>query len=189
MIKYLLLTLGITCFSLNAQAELADKDKPLQLEANQGSYDDINQVYKLNGRVVLTKGSMIIKTETAFIKNTPSGYQHATATNGPNGLAYVRQKREGIDEFFEGYGDKIEYNSQTNVITLIGRAKILRLDKQNKVIDEIQAPKMIYNGNNETYNAIGSDSSSSRVRAVISPKNNNSNNNGRVNTILPPPTK
>jgi lipopolysaccharide export system protein LptA len=162
-------------FSINlAQAELADKDKPVQFESNTASYDDIKQVYQLNGKVIITKGTIIIKTENANIKNTPEGYQYAVATGGEKGLAYVRQKREGLNEFFEGYGNKLEYNSQLDTIKFTGNARIIRLDDKNHIIDEIKAPKMLYNGRNETYHAIGDASSNGRVKAIITPKNGSS---------------
>ncbi len=41
-----------------AHAERADKDKPLVLEADNASYDDVKQIYTLTGNVVLTKGTM-----------------------------------------------------------------------------------------------------------------------------------
>jgi lipopolysaccharide export system protein LptA len=167
--------------SLNnyAYAELADKNKPLNFEADTASYNDIKQIYHLNGDVVINKGSLSMKTNQAYIKVMPDGQQQAIATGGPkqtDGRAYVRQKRENLNEFIEAYGDKIEYNSQLSILKLIGNAKIVRLDANNKVIDEIQAPQMMYNSLDETYQAIGNNSNSGsknttgRVRATISPK-------------------
>ena len=159
------------------QAEMADKDKPLNFESNNASYDDIKQIYHLTGNVIITKGSIIMKTNSATVKVNPDGYQTATAVGGSNGLAYIRQKREGLNEFFEGYGERLEYDSQIDVIKLIGNAKILRLDGSNKIIDQIKAPQMTYNGRNETYQATGNSSSGGRVRATIAPKTGSSSAN------------
>ncbi len=169
---------GLCIFSANVYAELADKNKPLNFEADSASYNDSKQIYALSGNVVIIKGSLNMKTNQAYIKVTPDGYQQAIATGGPkqsNGRAYVKQKREGLNEFIEAYGDKIEYNSQLSMLKLTGNAKIVRLDAENKVLDEIQAPQMLYNSADETYQAIGNDggankSSGGRVRATISPK-------------------
>ena len=172
-IKLSIITALLSLCNSLVHAELSDKDKPLNFESNNANYDDIKQIYQLNGNVIITKGTIIIKTNTATVKVNPEGYQQATATGGTsstNGLAYIRQKREGLNEFFEGYADKLEYNSQLDNIKLIGNAKILRLDASNKIIDQIKAPQMIYNGRNETYQAIGDSSAGGRVRATIAPK-------------------
>ncbi len=172
----LIIFLFSACLNINlAYAELADKDKPLNFESNNASYDDIKQTYQLTGNVLITKGTIIIKTNSATVKVNPDGYQNAVAVGGPNGLAYIRQKREGLNEFVEGYGDRLEYDSQSDVIKLIGNAKVLRLDASNKIIDQIKAPHMIYNGRNETYQAIGNGSSGGRVRATIAPKTGGKN--------------
>ncbi|MFM2344265.1 MAG: lipopolysaccharide export system protein LptA [Pseudomonadota bacterium] len=177
IIKSLISVIGLITIIYNpAHAELADKDKPLNFESNNASYDDTKQIYNLNGNVIITKGTIVLKTNSAVIKVNPDGYQQATAAGGGSssgGLAYIRQKREGLNEFFEGYGEKLEYNSQLDNIKLIGNAKILRLDANNKIIDQIKAPQMLYNGRNETYQAIGDSSTGGRVRATIAPKTGN----------------
>lgn len=46
-----------------AFAERADRDKPLQLEANKVSIDDAKKIQILEGDVVLIKGTMILKAD------------------------------------------------------------------------------------------------------------------------------
>ena len=46
-----------------AHAEQADKDKPLNVEADNLSYDDLKQINIFTGNVVLTKGTIIIKAD------------------------------------------------------------------------------------------------------------------------------
>ena len=57
--KYLLTRLALlSCLALalttpfSAQAEKADQDKPVILEAEKVSVDDVKQVYDLNGQVL-----------------------------------------------------------------------------------------------------------------------------------------
>lgn len=152
-----------------AYAEKADRLKPIQVEANQAIYDDLKQVYQLKGRVILNKGSIQIKTEQADVLITPEGYQKAAATGGEGGKAFVRQKREGLNEFFEGFAQRIDYDSQSDIIVLTGQARLLRLDAKNQVLDEVNAEQMVYNGRNETYQAIAG-AQTGRVTATISPK-------------------
>ena len=53
----LLAAAAALCLAPAAHAERADRDKPLVLEADNASYDDVKQVYTLTGNV-LTKGTM-----------------------------------------------------------------------------------------------------------------------------------
>lgn len=163
--------LGLGLGSTIAKAEKADATKPLEVEANQASYNDIKQSYQLKGQVFLKKGSILIRTEDAQIQVTPEGYQTAKAVGGPKGLAFLKQKREGLNEFFEGYAQTIEYNSQNDLIVLTGQAKLQRLDDKQRVLDEITSHQMTYNGRDETYQAIGKNGQNSgRIKAIIMPK-------------------
>lgn len=161
--------MGLSMLAVPSHAEKADRTQPIHVEANQASYDDLKQIYQLQGRVILSKGSILIKTEQANVSITPEGYQKATATGGEKGLAFMRQKREGLNEFFEGYAEQIDYDSQTDIIQLKGQARLLRLEG-SKMVDEVKAPQMIYNGRNETYQAVQGSNGGGRVQAIIAPK-------------------
>ena len=62
------------CFIANVHAEKADQDKPVVLEAEKVSVNDVQQVYELDGQVLLTKGSILITGEKGNIKVDPEGY-------------------------------------------------------------------------------------------------------------------
>jgi lipopolysaccharide export system protein LptA len=158
-----------------ALAERADKDKPLVLEANNASYDDVKQIYTLTGNVVLTKGTMVLKSDAAQIRTDPEGYQYAVATANPGRQAYIRQKRDGVDEYIDGWGDRIEYDGKQEMSKLIGHARAARIAGA-KTLDEIRGAVITYDSRNEYYTAAGGDNNTSagnpsgRVRAVLSPR-------------------
>lgn len=158
-----------------AMAERADKDKPLVLEANNASYDDVKQIYTLTGNVVLTKGTMVLKSDAAQIRTDPEGYQYAVATANPGKQAYIRQKRDGVDEYIDGWGDRIEYDGRQEMSKLIGHARAARIAGA-KMVDEIRGAVITYDSRNEYYTAAGGDNNTStgnpsgRVRAVLSPR-------------------
>ena len=166
-------------FGLAAQpalAERADRDKPMVLEADNASYDDVKQIYTLTGNVVLTKGTMILKSDAAELRTDPEGYQFAVATSKPGKQAYIRQKREGVDEYIDGWGDRIEYDGKQEFSKLIGNARMARLQGA-KLVDEIRGAVLTYDSRKEFYTAAGGGSGdaaaanpSGRVRAVLSPR-------------------
>ncbi|MGO4326434.1 lipopolysaccharide transport periplasmic protein LptA [Cupriavidus sp. 2TAF22] len=158
-----------------ARAEKADRDKPLVLEADNASYDDVKQVYVLTGNVVLTKGTMVLKSDAAEVRTDPEGYQYAVATSKAGKQAYIRQKRDNVDEYIDGWGDRIESDGKQEISKLIGRARMARLAGA-KLVDEIRGAVITYDSRNEFYTATGgaenatAGSPSGRVRAVLSPR-------------------
>ena len=89
----------------------------------------------------------------------------------------MRQKREGLNEFFEAQANRIERDDKTMIARLSGKAKMRRLIG-NTLADEIEGESMVYNEVTEVYqvtggtpaaNASPSGIPSGRVRAVIVP--------------------
>jgi len=165
----LLLALSLAC-AATAHAEKADRDKPVNIEADKMFYDDLRQLNIFEGNVTLTQGTLVIRADKLTVKQDPEGFQHGTADKGAGGLAYFRQKRDNVDEYIEGWGERIEYDAKSDKADLITRARILRGQ------DEVRGSTINYDGRTEFYTVIGGKDSVSgnnangRVRAVIQPK-------------------
>ena len=99
---------------LPAAAEKADRDKPMNAEADALRYDDLKQSSVFTGNVVITKGSTIIRGQQVDVSQDPEGYQQAVAVAAPGKLAYYRKKRDNVDEYIEGEGERIEYDSRAD---------------------------------------------------------------------------
>src|SRR5262249_35679051 len=93
-----------------AGAEKADRNKPMNVEADALRYDDLKQTSVFTGKVVVTKGTILIRGARIDVRQDPEGYQYGVVTAEPGKLAFYRQKREGVDEFVEGEGETIEYD-------------------------------------------------------------------------------
>ena len=160
--------------SLTAHAEQADRNKPLVYAADHLSYDDLTQTTILTGNVELTKGTIIVRGDRAEIHQDPEGYSYATATSD-KGLAYIREKRDGVNEFFEGQGKRIDYDGKNDVSTLTGQAVARRLSGLTTTIDEVHGTVIRYDGVTGFYTATSSagtktsGSASARVRGMIAP--------------------
>lgn len=184
----LLISLALTALSLSpAHAERADRDKPLSLEADKASYDDLKQVYKLSGNVVLTKGTMVLRASSAEVRVDPEGYQYATALGNGKDLAFIRQKREGLNQFIEGYAEKIEYDGKAETSRLQGRARMSRLEGA-VVADEIRGSTIAYDSKNEFYSASGAENGApgGRVRAVLAPRKSSTTEAKAADAKRPP---
>ena len=108
------------------RAEKADRNKPMNVEADALRYDDLKQTSVFTGKVVVTKGTIVIRGARVDVRQDPEGYQYGVVTAEPGKLAFYRQKREGVDEFIEGEGETIEYDGKADRVKFIKRAELRR---------------------------------------------------------------
>ena len=167
-----LLAVGAT---LPAAAEKADRDKPMNVEADSLRYDDLKQTSVFTGNVVITKGTTIIRGALVNVSQDPEGYQLAVATAAPGKLAYYRKKRDGVDEYIEGEGERIEYDSRTDLVKFIQRAVVRRF-KGATLSDETTGALIVYDNNTDVFTVDAGAKNASvanpggRVRAMLSPR-------------------
>ena len=79
---------------LPAAAEKADRDKPMNAEADALRYDDLKQSSIFTGNVVITKGSTIIRGQQVDVSQDPEGYQQAIAIAGAEEPEHRGQGRD-----------------------------------------------------------------------------------------------
>lgn len=161
-------------------AEKADRSKPLNYEADQGECDDVKQTCVLNGNVLLTKGTMRAAGERVQIRKDPEGYQYGVIIAAPGKLASFRQRRDaskpGLDEFIEGYAERIEYDEREDTVKLTTRARVRLLENETQR-DELRGDAITYDQRNAKYFVIGGKPSADpnnpdgRVRGTIGPRN------------------
>ena len=72
--------------ALPVAAERADRDKPMNIEADTLRYDDLKQTSVFTGNVVITKGTTIIRGDRVEVSQDPQGYQQATSVAAPGKL-------------------------------------------------------------------------------------------------------
>ena len=175
-----------------AYAENADRDKPMNAEADALRYDDLKQTSVFTGNVVITKGSTIIRGERVDVKQDPEGYQQAVSIAAPGKLAYYRKKRDGLDEFIEGEGERIEYDSKQDVVKFI-RSAVMRRYNGAVVADETTGSQINYDNKTDVFTVDGGPQNRSatnptgRIRALLSPRVATPAAGGPVPAPLAPP--
>ena len=100
-------------------AERADRDKPVNLEADQVTVDDNKQTATFTGKVVLTQGTLVIRGDRMVVQQDADGFKYGVAYGD---LASFRQKREGLDEYIDGFAERIEYDSKAEKLQMFNRA-------------------------------------------------------------------
>jgi lipopolysaccharide export system protein LptA len=159
-----LATISLVCAPV-CLAERADRDKPLLLESDQVLIDDMQQTSTFIGRVQLTQGTMLIRGDKIEVVKHKDGFKQAKAYGN---TASFRQKREGMEEYVEGSGERIEYDKRTGTVDFYVQARVKR------ELDEVRGDHITYSMKTETFQVSSSAGSMytkpGRVRAVLQPK-------------------
>lgn len=176
--------------AMPASAEKADREKPINLEADRISMDDVKKVQVFEGNVVLTQGTLQIKTSKLVVTQDADGFQKGVAIGGANGLARFRQKREGRDEYIDGEAERIEHDARDEKTEFFVRAWVKSgLDevRGNYIFyDALTEKYLVTNSRGETKEATGT--AQARVRAIIQPKGKNApSESGKAEPAKPAP--
>jgi len=172
------LLLAVALASPAAQAEKADREKPVEIEADTAEVDDKTKTTVFKGQVVITQGTLVIRGDKVTLRDDGKGRQAATALGNP---ATFRQKRDGLDEYIEGRGQRMDYDSARQLLQLRDNAEIRRGG------DWARGQLIEYDSDNGTYRVVGDTQrgestpagAGGRVRAVIQPRNTPASPQGR----------
>ncbi len=160
-------------FSVNlVLAERADRDKPIHIEADSATVEDLNRkdenrVSIFTGNVKLSQGTLIIQADKVIMKEDAEGFRIATAFGN---LVSFRQKREGLDEYIEAWGKRVEFDNKADKIELFRKARLKRGQ------DEVEGDYISYNMSSEFFKVNGGSKQDAktgvgnRVRVIIQPK-------------------
>lgn len=152
-----------------ARADLSDRDKPVNIEADRLTMDDAKKESVFDGNVTVSQGTLTLKADKVIVRQDAGGFNYAFAYGKP---AYFKQKREGYDEYVEGNADRLEYDGKANKMQMFTNAEI------RKGSDEVKGDYVSYDSVTEFYQVIGDPA----AKTVLNPK-------GRVHATIQPPKK
>lgn len=175
-----LITLVLSIFSIISHAEKADKDQPIELEADTVTMNDAKKTSIYTGNVILTQGTLVIHADKLVVREDAGGFQHGTSYGNPTTF---KQKREGKNEYMEGSAERIEYDGRMDKIQLYTKAWVKRAE------DIVHGDYIMYDANAEYSEVIGGGPKSAtsatptgRVKAIIQPKNKSVTTDNPVKT-------
>lgn len=153
-----------------ARAEKADREKPINYSADTGDVNYLTKVGSLAGSVIITQGTLTIRADRMVFRQNPDNSMMVSAYGNP---VSFRQKRDGFDEYYEGFAQRVEYDGTKEFVELFDRALLRRGQ------DEIRSNYISYSSATEIFKAEGRPGSTSaadaagpgpRVRGVFQPK-------------------
>jgi lipopolysaccharide export system protein LptA len=140
----------VVCLAMSlaqaALAEKADRDKPINFESDTGGAQGATNTGELAGHVIVTQGTLTIHADRITFRQNPDNSLSATAYGNP---VSFREKRDGADDYYEGFAQRIVYDGTTRLVELFDRA-LLR-----KTGDEIRSNYISYNAGTEVFHAEG----------------------------------
>ena len=167
------LSWGLLCAPVHA--EKADKDKPMNIEADKMRHDEGLKLTQFNGNVVAVKGTLVIRADRMEVQEDGKGQQLAQFWAAPKQRVFFRQKREGVDEYTEGEAETAIYDKQADQMTLVQRAEG-RILRGTEVANRVTGEKIVFNNTTEVMTVDGqakgqaANGRGERVRAVITPR-------------------
>ena len=160
-----ILTAWLCLWALAAAAEKADRDKPVQIEANRMSADDARRMNIFEGNVVLTKGTMSLRAERVVVRQDAEGYSYATATGAPARFKQRQDAKAGEKEgvWLEGEAQRIELDDRAATVKLFENARV------NRGGDEVAGNYILVDQRSEFYSVSAGKGSDERVKMTIQP--------------------
>jgi lipopolysaccharide export system protein LptA len=160
--------LGALATAPAAHAEKADRDKPINFSGDTGDANLLARGGTLAGHVIITQGTLEIRADRIVFKQNADNSLSATAYGNP---VAIRQKRDDVDEYYEGYAQRLEYDGSKELVELFDNALL----KRGK--DEIRSNYVSYNTATELFKAEGRAGTfpdptgpGTRVRGMFQPK-------------------
>jgi lipopolysaccharide export system protein LptA len=151
-----------------ACAESADRDKPINFSGDAGDADLQARGGNLSGNVIITQGTLTLRADRIVFRQNADNSLSATAFGNP---VAIRQKRDGVDEYYEGYAQRIEYDGSKDLVELFDNALLKRGQ------DELRSNYISYNVAAELFKAEGRAGATpdpagpgARVRGMFQPK-------------------
>jgi len=174
-----LLLAGLQASAQGIGGRVNNTQEPMNIEANQLSYDDAKQTGTFTGNVVLTRGSLTLKAHRMVVSQDAQGNQFVTLYAGAGKPATFRERRGTTeDSWVEGEAaDRIEYNGQSEIVQLFSKGRVTLLEG-TRVTDQVEGDFISYDSRAEFYTVKNTRTDESRndggrIRVTIQPRNEN----------------
>ena len=134
------------CCAPAAHAEKADREKNIEFQGDTGGGNAETKTGELVGHVIITQGTMTIQADRVTFKQNADNSLSATAYGNP---VRFREKRDGADDYYEGYAQRIVYDGEKRFVELFDNALL------KKSGNEIRSNYISYSAATENFSAEG----------------------------------
>lgn len=166
--KWLLVCL-LGCVQIDAFALKSDQQQATKFTADKVDFNDVTQEYVLTGKVVVQKGSILVKGIKAVIVVDPDGFQKISVISDGRSLSEFTQQLDGpTPEYIYAEGELIMFEEKDDHLFILGQAFTKR-SSGNTWRDKLVADEIQYNLFTEKYTAI-SKQNNQLAKSTLAPK-------------------
>ncbi len=158
---------------VSLMAATGDRTRPVNIESDGGGvYNQRTGRTELSGRVVLTQGTLQMRSRRMEAQQRDDGSTFALAQGDPTEPVRFEQARDLPGERINGQAERIEYDSRDETVRFIGAATV-RSTRNGQVTDEINGAVIIYSSRNGTVRVepgATASQANGRVRFMLMPR-------------------
>lgn len=153
----------------------------MNIESDTLRYDDVKQTSVFTGKVVVTKGTIVMRGAQLDVRQDPEGNQFGVMKAEPGKLAFFRQKRDTRpgtpDEYMEGEAELIEYDGRADTVRFTQRAQMRRY-LGNTLNDEMSGVVIVYDNSTSVLTVDAgaakpaTEGTGPRVKTMLTPRVN-----------------
>ena len=158
--KYLFLLILIIIASPNSWALNSDKNKPVEVEADNFNLDEKKQITTYTGNVVITQGSMEIKANIVTIYGSKGSTDKVIATGNP---VKFKQQPDGNQGLIRGEANQFDYLVTKDTLILINKATLWQSG------NTFSSDRIVYDSKHSIVKAGDNSSGSKRVKVTLQP--------------------
>jgi len=151
----------LLCLPLPAWPLSADRNEPINIEADSATLNEASGTSTYRGNVQLSQGTLQLHGDNMTVQMLDDRIDKIVLTGNP--ATYV-QRPDGATEDQHAEAGRIEYYARDNRMILLENARIWQSGK-----DRFSSDRIVFNLADNTVNA-GGGSSSDRVRITLQPR-------------------
>lgn len=121
-----------------------DASQPIKIDADHATLDQKQMVSVFDGRVVITKGTLVVHADQGVASQDKDGDRVLDLYGKP--VTFIQRADDG--QLIEGQCNKFNYNTKTSLAVLSGRARV----KKGKSI--VIGDTLSYNTQTQIYSAV-----------------------------------
>ncbi len=149
-----------SCMLAPVHALSTDKEKPINIEADQVDIDERNGLSTYSGKVTLVQGSLQISADSVVVHTVERRLTKIVANGSP---ARFRQRPDNATEDIRAQAKHVEYRAQDGVVLLTNGAEL------RQGANSFAGPRIEYDTLSSVVRASGATPGTGRVQVVIQP--------------------
>lgn len=158
---YLLAGIAPLTFTSSAVALSSDRDKPIELEADQAELDEARGVSIYTGNVVVVQGTLRLSGDKITVYTTDGAPDRLVAQGTP---ARFKQRPDGKPDDVTATARELEHLVTQDLLKLRGDAEVLQSG------DQFRGDRMEYNIATDKLKASTDPGSTSRISITLQPR-------------------